>query len=100
MNWTRTQRISILILLALVAYFIYHLVQGGRGILAKEKLEFELEVAQKSLKEMEKKVADLGHKADLLRGPNICADLLEEESKKQLAYSAPKEIMMSLREKT
>jgi cell division protein FtsB len=99
MNWTRTQHIILVILLALVGYFIYHLVQGGRGILAKEELEMELVVAQKSLQDMEKKVAELSHKADLLRGPNICADLLEEEAKKQLAYSDPQEVVMPLNEK-
>lgn len=99
MNWTRTQRISLLLLLALVAYFVYHLVQGGRGILAKEGLEAELEFAQNSLREMEKKVEELGHKAQLLRGPDICPDLLEEETKKQLAYLDPKEVVMPLHQK-
>src|SRR3546814_6960617 len=50
----------------LVGYFAYHAVQGGRGLLARSRLQVEVAEAQAVLADLRQQRTYLEHRADLL----------------------------------
>lgn len=86
--------IAPLMALSVVGYFIYHSIQGERGILAwvqfQERLTFSLAELDEILKErkaLEEKVQDL-------RPESINRDLLDQQVRLQLGYTHPDEIVI------
>jgi len=75
------------IILCLVLYFLYHLIQGGRGIMTLRVLEDSLEKATGELSDVKDKHDKLAHRVDLIKPGSICPDLLEEQAKNVLGYA-------------
>lgn len=77
-----------------VAYFLYHTVQGERGWLAMLRMQHEVGVAESTLTQLQGEREELEHRTQLLRGESLDPDLLEEKSRELLNYSKPNEIII------
>lgn len=82
-----------LLVVGLIAYFGYHMISGGRGILAYLKLNNEISELQEELETVRAERIILEHKANLLNSSSLDLDLLEERSKEVLGYAKPKETL-------
>ena len=78
-------------IVCIVLYFLYHLVQGGRGIITLRALETNLANAESELSELKDKHAKLENRVGLMKPGAICPDLLEEQAKSVLGYKHPEE---------
>ncbi len=82
--------LSILFLVGLFSYFLYHIIQGERGILAWDRLSGLLEKTEKELRFLEKERDTLERHVTLLGDP-LDLDLLDSQVRSFLDYSHPRE---------
>lgn len=78
----------------LVAYFLYHTVQGERGWLEMNRLRKEVAVAQDNLSQLQKERQALEHRVRLMRPGSLDPDLLDEKSREMLDYSKSGDIVI------
>jgi len=78
----------------IVAYFLYHTIEGDRGWLAMLRLKNEVVAAQKNLSQLRQDHQELEHRVQLMRPGSIDPDLLDEKSREMLDYSKPNEIII------
>lgn len=78
----------------LICYFCYHMISGGRGIIAYFKLNSEISTLQNELDTVRAERINLEHKANLLKSSSLDLDLLEERAKEVLGYAKPQEAMV------
>ena len=71
----------------LMVYFMYHLIQGGRGILALKNLESLKIQHQEKLDSLRHTQDKLSKKVSMLKPGSLSVDLLEERAKEVLGYS-------------
>ena len=79
------------IILCLVLYFLFHLIQGGRGVMTLRSLESSLEESTVELALLKEEHDKLAHRVDLMKPGAVCPDLLEEQAKTVLGYAQPNE---------
>lgn len=79
--------------LSMVAYFSYHMLSGGRGIIAYFKLSNEITQLYTELETIRAERINLEHKANLLKSKSLDIDLLEERAKEVLGYAKPQETL-------
>jgi cell division protein FtsB len=77
-------------------YFIYHAVQGDRGILAWLRVNQQLEAAQEELVTSAADRAALEQRVALLSNPSLDRDMLEERARIMLNFSDPDDIVIFL----
>jgi cell division protein FtsB len=77
-----------------MGYFIYHSIQGDRGILAWMQLQDRLLHVQSTLKEITQAREELEEKVQDLRPESINRDLLDQQVRLQLGYTRPDEIII------
>jgi cell division protein FtsB len=77
-------------------YFIYHAVQGDRGILAWLRVNQQLEAAQIELVKSATDRAALEQRVALLSNPSLDRDMLEERARVMLNFSDPDDIVIFL----
>lgn len=77
----------------LICYFCYHMISGGRGILAFFKLNSEISSLQEELESVRAERINLEHKANLLKSSSLDLDLLEERAKEVLGYAKTQETL-------
>ena len=65
----------------LAAYFVWHAVNGNRGIKAKEEYRAQMEVLNTEKAALQKEKAALERRIGMLRGETIDRELLEEEAR-------------------
>ncbi|OJW53974.1 MAG: hypothetical protein BGO67_07870 [Alphaproteobacteria bacterium 41-28] len=99
MNIRNLQRLSQkalapFMVLSVMGYFIYHSIQGDRGILAWMKLQDRLLHIQSELKEITQARQELEEKVHDLRPESINRDLLDQQVRLQLGYTRPDEIVI------
>lgn len=82
------------VVICLVLYFLFHLVQGGRGIVTLKSLEKKLQESTQRLDALKGSHDKLAHKVDLMKPGAVCPDLLEEQAKQILGYSHPEECVV------
>ncbi len=78
----------------LICYFGYHIISGGRGILAYFKLNSQISSLQSELELVRMERLGLEHNANLLKSESLDLDLLEEQAKKILGYAKPQEVVI------
>jgi|TARA_B110000503_G_scaffold50990_1_gene82464 cell division protein FtsB len=78
----------------IVCYFSYHMISGGRGMLAYLKLSSEISSVQSELELVRMERLDIEHSANLLKSESLDLDLLEEQAKRILGYAKPREIVL------
>lgn len=80
--------------LSLVGYFIYHSIQGDRGILAWVQLQERLAHSLSELNTIIDERQTLEEKVQALRPESINRDLLDQQVRLQLGYTHPDEIVI------
>lgn len=80
--------------LSIVGYFIYHSIQGDRGILAWVQLQERLLMAQIQVQEIINIRQELEEKVKNLRPESINRDLLDQQVRLQLGYTHPDEVVI------
>ncbi|MBY0501171.1 MAG: septum formation initiator family protein [Alphaproteobacteria bacterium] len=80
--------------LSVVGYFIYHSIQGDRGILAWVQLQDHLAQSLSQLSAVIKERQDLEERVQALRPESINRDLLDQQVRLNLGYSHPDEIVI------
>ena len=77
-------------------YFIYHAVQGDRGILAWLRVNQQLEAAQVELTQSAGDRAALEQRVALLNNSSLDLDMLEERARIMLNFSDPDDVVIFL----
>ena len=75
-------------------YFIYHAVQGDRGILAWLRVNQQLEAAQVELAQSATDRAALEQRVALLNNSSLDLDMLEERARIMLNFSDPDDVVI------
>jgi len=89
------QQILLTILgLCIVAYFIYHTIEGDRGWFALVRMKHEVAEAKLTLEKLKTEREDLQHSTQLLQSKGMDPDLLDEKSRELLNYSKPNDIVI------
>jgi cell division protein FtsB len=83
-----------LIAFSCIAYFIYHCIQGERGILAMFRLKQKLEDVKTELSQLQSQKESLDHKVHLLRSDSLDTDILEERARAVLNFASPDDIII------
>jgi cell division protein FtsB len=83
-----------LIAVTLVIYFIYHLIQGERGILSWMRLKQRIAIAEKRLDEVREEQNALEQRVHLLRPDSLDLDMLEERARSVLNFARKDEIIV------
>ncbi len=86
------------IVLAIMGYFIYHSIQGDRGILSWIQLRDQLQTVENELHSVTDERLRLERKVQDLRPRSINRDLLDQQVRLQLGYTHPDEIVIPLDE--
>jgi len=79
-----------------VGYFVYHAVQGDRGIIAWMVLSQQIEEARAAQAELAAERAMLEHRARLLRPDSLDPDMLEERARVMLNLAYMDELVIPL----
>ncbi|AIL65160.1 Septum formation initiator [Rickettsiales bacterium Ac37b] len=77
----------------LSSYFIYHAINGERGILAFIRLTHLTNKTNIELENVRAERIVLEHKVNLMRSESLDLDLLDEQARKILGYSDANEIV-------
>lgn len=78
----------------LIAYFIYHAIQGDRGVLSWIRLSQDLERLETKHSALVSERQALEEKVQGLRPESINPDLLDFQVRKQLGYTHPHEVVI------
>ncbi len=78
----------------IVGYFVYHSIEGDRGLLAYARLTERLADAHAQLEEVQAERQALERRVSLLRTDNLDPDMLDERARAVLNYSRPDEIVI------
>lgn len=82
------------IAVSLLIYFVYHLIQGERGLLAWGRLKQQITVAEQKLNTVKEEQQSLEKRVQLLRPDSLDADMLEEQAKEKLNFVRKDEIII------
>lgn len=77
-----------------VGYFLFHAVQGDRGILAWAELKQEVAQAEQTLDRLTKARSKLDSRVKLLRSGSLDRDLLDERARIVSGLANPDEIVI------
>jgi cell division protein FtsB len=77
-----------------VGYFVYHSIEGDRGLTAYVRLNERLADAQAQLEEVQAERMALERRVKLLRADGLDPDMLDERARVILNYSRPDEIII------
>ena len=78
----------------IAGYFIYHAVQGDRGILAWMRVSQQLEQAHQELATTGTERAALEQRVSLLSNSSLDLDMLEERARVMLNFSHPDDVVV------
>jgi|SRR6185437_2943505 len=79
--------------IAATGYFIYHGIEGDRGVTAWVRINHELRVARDNLASVEADRAALDHRVAGMR-EHVDRDLLDEQVRRNLDMAQPNEIVI------
>ena len=78
-----------LFVLAIIAYFGFHAVQGERGIMAWHRMKADLEHAEAREVELAARREQLAHRVSLLQPESLDPDMIEEQARRLLNFGKP-----------
>lgn len=79
--------INLTFTLLILSYFLYHLIQGNRGILAYYKLTKKIESETQRLEKLIEQRVELEHKITLISANTLDKDFLEELTRRNLSLA-------------
>ncbi|TNE59108.1 MAG: septum formation initiator family protein [Alphaproteobacteria bacterium] len=82
------------IVVSLIIYLSYNLMEGDRGLLAFQDVNEELEANRAELKRLQDERAALEKKVELLRPDHLDPDMLDERSRAVLGLVGENEIVI------
>ena len=77
-----------------LAYFLYHAVEGDRGLLAYLQLQNEIAQVEANLKVSAKRRVRLERRVRLMRPDGLDRDILAEQARKVLGLVEPGEVVI------
>jgi cell division protein FtsB len=80
----------------LAGYFVYHAVQGDRGILAWMQVNQQIKVAQGELNRTDDDREAMEQRVALLSNTSLDLDMLEERARIMLNFSHPDDLVIFL----
>jgi cell division protein FtsB len=78
----------------LVAYFVYHSIQGDRGMLAWYRLDQLIDEAEVSRRSLDARREGLERRVRMLRPESLDADMVEEQGRRLLNFSHPDDVVL------
>lgn len=93
-----TRMLRPLLLLFVIFYLCFHAISGERGMIAWVKANHKLAALEQELEEAQAKREVLGRRVNLLSGPEIDRDMLDEQARRVLGFAQPNEVVV-LKEK-
>ena len=79
---------------SLIGYFVYHLIQGDRGLIALSRLTKDIKQLEGEVTVAKAERTDIERQTKLLRSSGIDADMLDERARAVLGFSRPDEIVV------
>ncbi|HVT53876.1 MAG TPA: septum formation initiator family protein [Dongiaceae bacterium] len=80
----------------LAGYFVYHAVQGDRGILAWMQVNQQIKTAQAELTKTDDEREAMEQRVALLSNSSLDLDMLEERARIMLNFSHPDDLVIFL----
>ena len=80
----------------LAGYFVYHAVQGDRGIVAWMQLNQQIRVAEGELAKTDAERQEMEQRVALLSNTSLDLDMLEERARVMLNFSHPDDVVIFL----
>jgi cell division protein FtsB len=80
--------------LALTSYFVYHTIEGDRGLRAWRDINQQLRVANDQFATVEVERDALEHKVNGLNPTHVDPDLLDQQIRQQLDLVSPGEVIL------
>jgi cell division protein FtsB len=80
--------------LALTSYFVYHTIEGDRGLRAWRDIVQQLRIANDQLSTVEAEHDALAHKVAGLDPNHVDPDLLDQQIRANLELAAPNEVIL------
>ena len=78
----------------LAGYFVYHAVQGDRGIVAWMQLNQQIRVADTELAKTDTERQDMEQRVALLSNSSLDLDMLEERAQVMLNFAHPDDLVI------
>ena len=94
----KTKNTTNIVLIALICYFVFHLIYGERGVISYFKLQAELENKHNKLAVLRGKRIEIENNTKLLRNESMDQDMLDEKIRNTLGLSDPNERVIKLEE--
>ncbi len=88
--------ITMVILLSLVGYFVFHAMQGKHGLRSRVGLKKNLVTLEKELTMLRKERRKYEHYIQLMHDKKIDPDMLDEKARKLLNLAHPEDIIIML----
>lgn len=79
---------------ALTSYFVYHTIEGDRGLRAWRDINRQLRVAKDQFATVEAERDALEHRVDGLNPNHVDPDLLDQQIRTQLNLVSPDEVIL------
>lgn len=83
-----------IIALALMGYFVYHIIQGERGLLSWMRLKQKIHETEQQLADTQSRQETLERQVSLLRPDSLDPDMLEERARLILNFARKDEIVV------
>ena len=81
----------------LAGYFVYHAVQGDRGIVAWMQLNQQIRVAEDELAKTDAERQEMEQRVALLSNTSLDLDMLEERARVMLNFAHPDDLVIFLK---
>jgi cell division protein FtsB len=94
LRWRARPALVQVVVVSLLLYFGYHLVQGDRGLFAWWRINDRLEHAEAKLGKLHLERETLHRRVSLLRRAHIDEDMLDEQVRKMLNLARPNEVVI------
>jgi cell division protein FtsB len=78
----------------LAGYFVYHAVQGDRGIVAWMQLNQQIRVAEAELAKTDAERQEMEQRVALLSNTSLDLDMLEERARVMLNFAHPDDLVI------
>jgi cell division protein FtsB len=79
------------VLIAILLYFVFHVIYGNRGVLAYFTLQQKLTTTSQELDKTRNERIELEKKVNALKPESLDRDVLDEEARRSLGVANPKE---------
>ena len=88
------QVVGPIISITLLAYCVYHIIQGERGLLSWMRLKNKIQTLEHQLTKVQDEQSLIEQRVYLLRPDSLDRDMLEEQARKVLNYAQKDEIII------